>query len=50
MSKITINNQARKEELKATLVILKDLLKECKDEHVQIWLRDRINEILIEII
>jgi len=48
MPKISLENKTA--EIKAKLIILKDLLKECQDENVKIWLRDKINELLIEII
>lgn len=40
----------KKQQIKDKLVLLKDLLKECQHNEVKIWLRDKINEYLIEVI
>lgn len=37
-----------KEHIKQKLIILKDLLKDCQDQNVKIWLRDKISECIIE--
>jgi hypothetical protein len=50
MSQITINPEDEKQKLKAKLLVLKNLLKECENNEVKIWLRDKINELLIELI
>lgn len=48
MAKISMIPEQEKAQLKTKLLILKDLLNECKDEHIKTWLRDKINELLIE--
>lgn len=47
---IGFDSQDKKEAIKQKLVVLKDLLKECADNNVKIWLRDKINELLIEVL
>lgn len=37
-----------KEKIKEKAMFLKDLLKDCNDEVVKTWLRDKINEYIIE--
>ena len=38
------------ENIKIKLNFLKDLLKECKDATIKTWLRDKINELFIELL
>ena len=34
----------------AKLKLLKELLSECQNEAVKVWLRDKINQLLIELL
>lgn len=47
-SKTNFGFNNSKENTKQKLMILKDLLKECNDNTVKTWLRDKINELIIE--
>lgn len=47
---IGFDSQDKNEVTKQKLVILKDLLKACNDDYVKVWLRDKINELLIEML
>lgn len=49
-AKIGFESEGKTEVTKQKLIILKDLLKECTDNNVKTWLRDKINELLIEIL
>lgn len=43
-------SKSKDQQIKEKLVVLKDLLKECQDQNVKTWLRDKMNELLIEIL
>lgn len=49
-AKIGFEVEDKNEIKKQKLVVLKDLLNECKDNNIKIWLRDKINELLIELL
>lgn len=40
----------KNEIIKNKLMVLKELLKECDEPKVKVWLRDKINELLIELL